>query len=113
MSQDQNETKRKLRDAAEKAKATGLNREQRRALKKAGDPKHQAPAKDPKNGKVVVRRRVRLLPGSSRPMPYRANLDTPHDEGVQEKPKTKDEQEKGWDSPPPKTTWKKPQPKPE
>lgn len=106
MSQDQNETKRKLRDAAEKAKATGLNREQRRALKKAGVPKHQIGSKTPLKTR-------RTLPGSNRPMPYRANLDTPHNEGVQERPKTKDEQEKGWDSPPPKTTWKKPIQKPE
>lgn len=40
------------------------------------------------------------------PIPYRANLDSKHDETIQEKV-ARNEADKGWDQPPPKLKWKK------
>lgn len=104
MSTDINETKRKQREAAEKARLTGLNREQRRALKKAGIVLKTNTS--PQNIKKKLENKIR------HPMPYRANLDSKHDEStVIEEYKPKTEAEKGWDQPAPKTAWKKPAPK--
>lgn len=98
-----NETKQKQRDAAEKAERTGLNREQRRKLKKAG-----ITVKSNSTQKSIKKTENKI----KHPVPYRANLDAKHDEPIVQEYRTRTEADKGWDQPPTKTVWKKPIPKP-
>lgn len=95
-----NPNKEKQREAAWKAKVTGLNRALRRSMKKEANrmSQEQKPIKSQKVDKI------------RHPVPYRANLDSPHNEVIPE-PKRKDELERGWDSPAPKAAWKKQPPK--